>query len=363
MWFNQTRLSIAGGAVILVIMSAACRSSLRHAAPLQPTATAEQEKNIVVKQAIFLTATPAAKIDSMIAEDPQLEEKMNAIVVSRGEKRPLIDRLRDFFTIPHKLMLWNKTIGSGELKEDSEKVVRAFLAENDVTSTHISINEYNPKLIWQRVYQNDKTSFLSKITVGNLNALIYTVTLGRLTGGTGDGYDPMSDTLILYSDNLDAALRESGIAADQAEKNRKHKVPTGLYTLGRYIFPVALYLDASAASKVFDFNETFGSAERVRDTYALIIPSFGTYLAATIILVNKWISKIRGNEDWMTKAANAVKASKAFARLPEGAKKWASKPALLKWGVAIPVIVGANIVGRIIGAIKAGSLKKPTPDD
>ena len=98
----------------------------------------------------------------MIANDPQLEDKMQAITVSRGDEKPMTDKLRSFFTIPRKLMLWNKEIGSGELKEESEEVVRAFLAENDVTSTHISINEYNPKLIWKRMHENKNTSFLAK---------------------------------------------------------------------------------------------------------------------------------------------------------------------------------------------------------
>ena len=198
--------SVFRSVVIVVLVLAACRAS-RRAPPSQLTATEEGE--VKVRQAIFLTATPSDKIDRMIANDPQLEDKMQAITVSRGGEKPMTDKLRSFFTIPRKLMLWNKEIGSGELKEESEEVVRAFLAENDVTSTHISINEYNPKLIWKRTYENENTSFLAKITMGNLNALIYTVTFGRLTGGTGDGYDPMSDTLIFYSDNLDITLREN----------------------------------------------------------------------------------------------------------------------------------------------------------
>ena len=235
----------------------------------------------------------------------------------------------------------------------------AFLAKNDVTSTHISINQYDPKLIWKRTYENENTSFLAKITMGNINALIYTVTLGRLTALAGDGYDPMSDTLIFYSDNLDITLLEAGLAADLVQKN-KQGFSTDLYALGRYLFPIALYQEAAAAGKVFKFTESYGDAESIEDAYALIIPSFGMYLAATIILVNKFISKVKGTEDWITKAATAVKESKAVAKLPEGAKKLATKPALLKWGIVIPVLAGANIVGRVIGAIKARATLKQT---
>ena len=105
-----------------VLLLAACRASLRPPPPSQLSAKTEDE--IKVKQAIFLTTTSSEKIDTLIANDPQLEEKMRAIIVSRGGKKPIIDRLRSFFSIPRKLMLWNREIGSGELKEDSEKVVR-----------------------------------------------------------------------------------------------------------------------------------------------------------------------------------------------------------------------------------------------
>lgn len=342
--------------LVTVLAFGACRASLRS--PLLQL-TAQEEGEVKVKQAIFLTATPSEKINRMIANDPLLEEKMLAITVSRGDEKPTTDRMRDFFTIPRKLMLWNKEIGSGELEEESEEVVRAFLAKHGVTSTHISINEYDPKLIWKRTYENNNTSFLAKITMGNLNALIYTLTFGRLTGATGDGYDPMSDTLIFYSDNLDITLREAGLAVDHDIKS-KQGFSTGLYALGRYLFPIALYQEAAAAGKVFSFTESYGDAESIKDAYSLIIPSFGMYLAATILFVNNFISKAKGTDDWITKATKSVKKSKAVAKLPQGIKKWATHPRLLKWGIIIPVLVGANVVGRAIGAVKARSTHKQT---
>ena len=340
------------GVVLLCQLGIACRPMVRQDPALQAQAIMSDRSDVGFEQALFLTTTAVDKIEHLVAADPQLEEKMRAIMVSRGEKNPKVDRWRDFFTIPHKLMLWNKTVGSGELAVESEEVVRAFLAKHDLADTHISINEYNPKLIWKRTYANKETSFLSKITLGNLNALIYTITFGRLTGATGDGYDIMSDTLIFYSDNLDVALRETGLAVDRNEKSEKG-IRTDLYALGRYIFPVALLQEAMAADKVIDFVEELGSAEGVKDAYALIIPSFGMYLAATILLLNKWISNVQGKEDWVTRAAEAIGKSEKVNNLPPQTKKWASHPRLLKWGIIIPVIVGANIVGRVIGGLKA----------
>ena len=345
--------SVCKSVLVLAVVFVACRATMRYPSTL----TAARDDKIRAKQAIFLTTTPSARIADMIANDPQLEAKMQAITVSRGEEMSTIDKLRSFFTIPRKLMLWNKSVGSGELKKESEEVVRAFLAKNDITKTHISINEYNPELIWRRTWDNGDTSFLAKITMGNINALIYTITFGRLTGISGDGYDPMSDTLVFYSDNLDVTMREAGLAVDHRKKKRLG-IATGLYALGRYLFPINLYQEAMAADKVFEFNEAYGDAESVADAYALIIPSFGMYLAASIILVNKFISKAKGTEDWMTKAAKAIKKSKTFSNLPQGVKKIGTKPLLLKWSVVIPVLVGANLVGRAIGAIKAHSTRR-----
>ena len=90
----------------------------------------------------------------------------------------------------------------------------------------------------------------------------------------------------------------------------------------------ALFVSNSTLSRCFcsrqsfKFTESYGDAESIEDAYALIIPSFGVYLALTIILVNKFISKVKGTADWITKAANAVGKSKTVAKLPEGIKKW-----------------------------------------
>ena len=100
------------------------------------------------------------------ASKAQLLERAVKVEVTRGRMIELVEAFKTFFTIPEKLLLWDITVGSGELSEDSEQVTRIFLALHHSTDTHISINEYNPLLIAKRVYQSSRASFLSKLTLG-----------------------------------------------------------------------------------------------------------------------------------------------------------------------------------------------------
>ena len=109
-------------------------------------------------------------MDSISSQDQvsqaQLLERAAQVEVTRGHMIDLVEVIRAFFTIPEKLLLWDITVGSGELSEDSEQVTRVLLARHHSTGTHISINEYDPYLIAERVFENSRASLLSKLTLG-----------------------------------------------------------------------------------------------------------------------------------------------------------------------------------------------------
>lgn len=62
------------------------------------------------------------------AREEQLLAKAAYIEVTRGCRDEIVEAIKTFFTIPEKLLLWDRTVGSGELSEDSEQVTRVFLA-------------------------------------------------------------------------------------------------------------------------------------------------------------------------------------------------------------------------------------------
>ena len=336
----------------------------------EPSIATKDSGKPVARQVVLLSNSNDDEIEKRIKNDPQLEEKLHQVLVTRGKEHKIVDALRSFFSLPAKLLLWNRTVGSGDLHEDAEIAVKLALADGGTADTHISVNEYNPKIIWQRTFQNNKTSILSKVTFGTMSALVYTIIPGRLFYGGGDHYNPFADTVVLYSDNLDIALHEAGHAVDFSEKQKKHIGP-GLYTLGRYFFPIKLYQEAVATGKAFEFTAQHGASEDVRSSYALLFPAFGSYLAASIFSANKMIDfgkKLAGKEEtrltkWLNKRAEGMEdwwKYKVFKRTGEetaninvistagrGRKLGVSAA---KFAIIIPVIVAAHVVGRVIGA-------------
>ncbi len=330
---------------------------MRQEQYFEPRIATKDAGQAVARQVVLLTSEPDNEIEKRLKNDPQLEEKLHQILVTRGKKNKIVDTLRGFFTWSQKLLYWNRTVGSGELHEDAEIATKLALVDGDSASTHISINEYNPKIIWQRTFQNDKTSILTKLTFGTIYALVYTVIPGRLLYGFGDQYNPFADTVILYSDNLDLALHEAGHAVDFSEKQKKHLGP-GLYTLARVFFPIMLYQEAVATGKAFKFTAEHGASEDLKSSYALLFPAFGTYLAASIFTANGMVSKIktlRGKETtrmtkWLDRKAEAMANWKGFkgAAGSLGAERLGTKA--MKFAIIIPVVLGAHIVGRAMGA-------------
>ncbi len=346
--------------LVFVFFATACKPLVRQGQVFSPSVATKDQGQPVARQVVLLTQDSDNEIEKRLQNDPQLEEKLHEVLVTRGKENKIVDALRSFFSWPQKLLLWNRTVGSGELHEDAEKAVRLALADGDSASTHVSVNEYNPKIIWQRTFRNDKTSVLTKLTLGTMNALIYTVMPGRLLYGMGDHYNPFADTVVLYSDNLDLALHEAGHAIDFSEKQKKGLGP-GLYTLGRFFFPIQLYQEAVATGKAFEFTAEHGASEDVRSSYALLFPAFGTYLAASIFAANGMIDrgkKLAGKEStrltkWLDRRAEGVAAwmrrvfGKGDTALPSATRLGKSAA---RFGIIIPVIVAAHVVGRAMGS-------------
>lgn len=349
--------------ITLLVVVGACKSQIRQEPVFEPRLATEGSGKLVARQVVLMTSSDDNEVEKRLKNDPQLEERLHKILITRGGEHPIIDKLRSFFTIPLKLIFWNRSVGSGELHEDAEIAIKLALEDGGASETHVSINEYNPKLIWQRTFQNDKTSFLSKVTLGTATALIYTVVPQRLFYGVGEHYNPFADTIVLYSDNLDLALHEAGHAIDFSEKHKKG-IGAGLYSLGRLLFPIKLYQEAVANGKAFQFLKEHGTSEDVASSYALLFPAFGTYLAGAIFTSNKLISKIkiaRGREatrlsKWLNNVADAM--SKWRASRTHGGRITSSSKAM-KFAVVIPVIVAAHIVGRVMGAFVKTPYEKP----
>ncbi len=225
-----------------------------------------------------------------LSGDTQLRESVQSLQVTRGKEYLVVEGIRNIFAIPAKLVLWNARVGLGALHENSLTALKVALVDGGATSTHISINEYNPILIWQRTFSNDKTSMLTKVTLGTIVALHYTFFPNKLLY-ISDHYNQFADSICLYSDSLEIALHEAGHAIDVTEKSEKNIGP-GLYTLASFFPPVHLYQEVVATRKALRFISDHESRRCLRGAFALLFPAFATHLAGQIInsidLANSW---------------------------------------------------------------------------
>ena len=217
--------------VILMILFS-CKPLVRQPY-FKPTVTTEASGKQVAKQIVLLTSTSNKEIEQHIESDPHLEEKLNEILMSQSKRRKIIDTLRNILSWPKKLMLWkrNKT---DDLHHDAEAELELALSEDKIAETNINVAEHNPKIIWQRTFDNNKSSILAKLNFGAYNALIYTVAPDKALYKAH--YDNLfADTVVLYADDLNASLNSAGEVINIAEKRQK-EIGGGLVYSGTITF-------------------------------------------------------------------------------------------------------------------------------
>ena len=347
--------------IVLAILFS-CKPLVRQTPYFQPSAATEEEGKQVAKQIILLTSTSDSEIDKRIQSDPRLEDKLNEILVSSGKRRTLANTLRNILSWPKKLMLWKRTDTADDLYHEAEAELESALAQDGSIPADISVDEYDPEIIWERTFDNAKTSTLAKLNFGTLNALIYTVASDKaLYQAEGDNL--LTDTVVVYADDLDASLSKAEQAINISEKRQK-EISGGWYTLGRLLSPVRLYREAIYMGKAFEFSQRQGRAisDEERSSYALVFTAFGAYLATAIFVGDEILSMAKSAtgrnitrlSKWIHDKAEVMSKWKIFnkAKKVDRGQKHMTRLArrALRLGLALPIVIAAHIVGRIMGA-------------
>lgn len=323
----------------------------------EPSAVTQEAGKQVAKQIVLLTNTPDSEIEAHIKSDPRLEEKLHELLVSVGQRQAIGNTLRNILSWPKQLMLWKRT---DDLHYEADAELELALAEDGSLPTDIAVDEYDPEIIWERTFDNAKTSTLAKLNFGTLNALIYTVVPDQALYETEDD-NLFTDTVVVYADDLAAPLNEAERAINISEK-RQVEIGGGWYTLGRLLSPVRLYREAMHMGKAFEFSQRQGVSRDGRSSYALTFTAFGAYLATAIFVgdeiismakaatgrnitrLSKWIhDKGKAISQWkvFSKAKNVDRGEQHMARFGRRA---------IRLGLALPIVIAAHIVGRVMGA-------------
>ena len=346
---------------ILIALSllANCKSLVRDAHYFEPTVATEASGKKVAKQLILLTSSSDSDIEKRIASDPQLEEKLNKILLTEAKQNAVADTLRNLLSWPNKLMLWQNKEAAADLQSDDAIKIEQAIAEGGLIPSNISVENYNPKILWRRSFDNGKLSTLAKLNFGPFNALIYTVAPDKSLYNM-DSDNLFADTVVLYSDDLNTTLNEAGQAIRLSDKIQK-ETKSGWYTLGRLLSPVRLYREAIHMGKAFRFNDD-QEANAESNSYGLVFTAFGAYLATAIFVGDEIVSmakaatgrKITRLSKWIHDRAEEISKLKVFNRAKNVDRGKQHMTRLgrraVRMGLALSVVLSAYLVGQIMEA-------------
>lgn len=195
--------------------------------------------------------------------------------IERGSPHRGLDTFGWIWGIPGKIILLNRRVENHRIDEQTEAAVAAYLADNQLTTVKVRLNQYNPRDDWRRLRANDSVGAGWRYTLGALSVLSEALFPGRLFGG--DHYNPFTNTVHVYSGIPAIALHEAGHAKDFAREEWK-----GTYA-AFYLLPGApLFHEARATGDVLGYIELTDDVSAQQEAYEVLYPAYGTYVGSTL---------------------------------------------------------------------------------
>jgi hypothetical protein len=160
---------------------------------------------------------------------------------------------------------------STQVSPETIQKVEEYLKRNDLDHIKVSVNSYNPLMVWQRTFTNPRLMMITKLFSGSLNALAQTLLPQRLIGGSLNVYDQYTDMVTLNNNDLSMAL----FACAQAKATAMRKNPI-LYNTAKDFLPTATPVGNLYASlDVIKYLKEYGSPEEVEKAIKLQSASTG----------------------------------------------------------------------------------------
>jgi len=200
--------------------------------------------------------------------------------IERGKKLWLLDGLGHcVFSLPSKLLLWNWQVCDHRISPETEAKLKRYLAENNLQSVKVRLNQYSPGGEWSRLVRNKDFNPFWRYVLGVPMWLWHTAFPNRLWAGfpiigTGDHYNPCTNTIHLYSGHKSIALHEAGHAKDFAPQDSK-----AIYALLYALLPgFSLYVEAQATGDAIGYDIAHGLWQDEKADYKILYPAYGTYI-------------------------------------------------------------------------------------
>lgn len=210
--------------------------------------------------------------------------------IERGASLPPLDYLANFLSIPIKILLWNSRYGTHNISDRTENELSRFIEKYELYDVKIRLNQWAPIQEMGRIVRNSEVGFPYRI-LGIPFSFITSAT-GRLLGGLvfSDYYDPFSNTIHIYSDDVAIALHEAGHAKDFEKQRLK-----GTYALVRTFPGVNLVQELIATQEAFEYLDFYGTDEDRIRAPRVLYPAFATYAGSYLQAVPfAWVGALVG---------------------------------------------------------------------
>lgn len=210
--------------------------------------------------------------------------------IVRGIRFPPLDLFASALAIPIKVLLLNKNYANHDISPRTEAIVADFIKVNHLEGVKVRINQFAPfQTVWRTV-TNGQVGIPYRILGLPMGFLASTV--GRPFGGLiiSDFYDPFSNTVNIYSDDVSIALHELGHAKDFA-----HRRWRGTYAITRKFPGINLYQEAIATKTAIDYLEKYGPDDEWIKAPNTLYPAYSSYCGSYLHFVPfGWLGALLG---------------------------------------------------------------------
>lgn len=195
----------------------------------------------------------------------------------RGMVVPPLDFFGDMLSKLHQLLFWNRNYGNHRVSENTEAMIAKFLTDRDLRDVKVSINQWAPHKEIVRLVKNPHIAWPYKLLFFPSTLIVSTI--GRPLSGflISDYYDPGSNTIHLFSDDISIALHEAGHAYDFSIQKYK-----GTYGLIRMVPGINLIQEANATDEAMFYLEEQEFYHELIDAPKTLYPAYATYIASYI---------------------------------------------------------------------------------
>lgn len=195
----------------------------------------------------------------------------------RGRPFLPLDLFGHFISLPYDLLFWTNKYGNHNISPQTEAAITEFIQHYELTDVKVRINQWAPHKEIARLITNKHIAWPYKFLFFP-STLIVSIIARPFSGLIiSDYFDPGSNTINIFSDEIPIALHEAGHAKDFAYQKFK-----GTYSLVRILPGVNLFQENIATDEALYYLEETKNYDELLRGYKILYPAYSTYIVSYI---------------------------------------------------------------------------------